>query len=345
MPQIKCAGCMKFMKELFGIKCSSLGCDKHFCTQCVKSTSFTPERKKHWVCPVCSANQRKGDNSLTPVRGTTPENVTGPSDPEPTEPSVHEVMKQLSNLTSKFSAIVEKLEDVSQSLSYNNDKLDEMMSKLKDADERLRSLEKRDKEVEILQASVMQLQSELNTQAQYNLRNEVEIAGIPENISENLCHTVLLAAKKVGVELADTDLDWVSRVGPRRPPVTTTLPEDSVTIPRPVVVRLLRRSKRDTLLRATKTRKNLTSADLDVPGNPRKVFFNERLTKENRVLFRDARQRSKQLGYSFCWCSQGTIYVRQQEGKAALLIRSSKELDRLLPTQSELASSATSSRI
>ncbi|KOB74271.1 Uncharacterized protein OBRU01_04557 [Operophtera brumata] len=209
--------------------------------------------------------------------------------------------------------------------------MNEIMHKLAANEERLKDLEKRDVVVENLQVTVLQLKNELKAQAQVNLRNEIEIVGIPENSSEHLHHTVLVAAKKMGVELEDRDLDWVSRVGPRRPPVTVTLPEDGARMPRPVVVRLLRRSKRDQFLKATKSRRNTSSADLEVAGVSQKVFFNERLTKENRVLFRDARSRAKQHGYAFCWCSQGAIFVRQREGKAAMPIPSHNDLDRLLP--------------
>ncbi|KOB72688.1 Uncharacterized protein OBRU01_12179 [Operophtera brumata] len=207
----------------------------------------------------------------------------------------------------------------------------QVMLKLAATDERLKYLEKRDAVVDSLQVTVFQLQNELKAQAQANLRNEVEMVGIPENLSENLHHIVLVAAKKIGLDLEDADIDWVSRVGPRRPPVSAKLPEDGARMPRPIVVRLLRRAKRDQFLKSAKSRNNFSSTDLGIIGESRKVFFNERLTKENRVLFRDTRSRAKLHGYAFCWCSQGVIYVRQREGKAASPIRSKNDMDRLLP--------------
>lgn len=101
---------------------------------------------------------------------------------------------------------------------------------------------------------------------------------------------------------------------------------------RPVIVRLIRRAKRDELLKAARTRRNLTTADLELVGEPQKIFLNERLTKINRLLFRDARSRAKQGGYAFCWYNQGAIYVRQREGKSAVQIRSEYDLDRIFPS-------------
>ncbi|CAB3243313.1 unnamed protein product [Arctia plantaginis] len=97
-----------------------------------------------------------------------------------------------------------------------------------------------------------------------------------------------LLAAKIGVELSDNEIDWIERVGPKRPPPEINQSKPEQKLPRPVVVRLQRRNKRDLTLKAAKTRRNLTTTDLELNGPDLKVFFNERLTKENRNLFRAA---------------------------------------------------------
>ncbi|KOB71838.1 Uncharacterized protein OBRU01_13511 [Operophtera brumata] len=294
---MNCAGCKESVNDSNSIKCTSDVCDKDFCMLCTNVSSLSVTRRKLWKCPDCSAvHRRGGDNSLTPARPgpdnvtarkksdstesemnqlsaaqksgrdnslTTArpgsENVTVRKKSESTESEVHQLTEQLRQLTKEFSSVKTKLDDLTESLSFTNEKMNEIMHKLAANEERLKYLEKRDVVVENLQVTVLQLKNELKAQAQVNLRNEIEIVGIPENSSENLHHTVLVAAKKMGVELEDRDLDWVSRVGPRRPPVTVTLPEDGARMPRPVVVRLLRRSKRDQFLKATKSRRTLTT--------------------------------------------------------------------------------------
>lgn len=330
---MKCDGCMKSIRDSNSVRCTSTTCEKSFCMLCINAASLPVERRKQWKCPDCSAAQRKGgDNTLTPVRGGGSENVTTCKKTDSTGSEMSQLTEQLRQLTTEFSSVKARLEDLTVSLSFANDQMNEVMLKIASTDERLKCLEKRDSEVESLQVTVLQLQNEINSQAQAHLQNEIEIVGVPEYTAENLNHILLVAAKKMGVQLEDSDLDWVTRVGPRRPPVTTALPEDGARMPRPIVVRLLRRSKRNQFLGAVKSRRNISSTDLEVAGVPRKVFFNERLTKENRVLFRDTRFRAKEHGYAFCWCSHGIIYVRQRDGKSAMPIRSHKDLDRLLPS-------------
>ncbi|CAH2088132.1 unnamed protein product [Euphydryas editha] len=217
--------------------------------------------------------------------------------------------------------------DVTLSLERCHERLDELGVSVTKSESRIKVLEDNQKEVMDLKSTLSQMQSEMNIQAQSALRNEFELAGIPEKPNESLHHIVLLAARKVGVELEDRDIDSISRVGPRI--LSTSTSQVDAKLPRPVVVRLLRRLTRDQILKAAKSRRNITSADLEIPGNPLKVYFNERLTRENRILFREARIKAKEKGYAYCWTSQGSLFVRQREGKAAIPIRSREDLNRI----------------
>ncbi|KAL4721663.1 hypothetical protein ACJJTC_000567 [Scirpophaga incertulas] len=117
----------------------------------------------------------------------------------------------------------------------------------------------------------------------------------------------------------------VVRVGPiiRRQSKSPSSPRP----PRPIVLKLLRRRKTEELLKAAKARRNLTTEKL-VDGNPTPIFFNERLTHYNRQLFREARKRSKENQFQYCWIKNGRIYVRKSDGKAAMRIRTAAELGR-----------------
>lgn len=335
LPIMKCDGCLKPTKGSNAIRCSSAACEKTFCSLCINTASISAEKKKYWKCPDCCAVKKGGDNSHTPVRSSSDSQNVTMRKPEPpreqVETDLSDLTIELRQLTKEITSLRTELGEVTQSLSHCHNRLDEIVLSMKSTDARLKALERRDKEVIDLKGTVARLEGELTAQAQNILRNEIEIVGVPENQSENLYHTVQVVATKLGVELTDSDVDWVTRVGPRRMSVSASLPDEGAKLSRPVVLRLLRRSKRDELIKASKARRNLTSTDLVASGTTGKVFLNERLTKENRILFRDTRSRSKQAGYAFCWCNQASIYVRQREGKSAVLIRSRNDLDRIIP--------------
>ncbi|CAG9114232.1 unnamed protein product [Plutella xylostella] len=187
-------------------------------------------------------------------------------------------------------------EEVVNSWEHRIQQLENSTQQLAD---NLNSLKSQNNEISSLHNTIDCLQEQLNTQEQLSLRNEIEICGIPEFESENLIHT----SKPDAAAAAE---------------------------PRPVVARLLRNNKRDEILHASKVRRNLSTGDIGLGGTARKVYFNERLTKVNRHLFREARNRSKQSGYKFCWVKNGSIYVRREDQKYPKLIRNTNDLEQIL---------------
>ncbi|KAL4711170.1 hypothetical protein ACJJTC_015279 [Scirpophaga incertulas] len=136
--------------------------------------------------------------------------------------------------------------------------------------------------------------------------------------------TLLAELRQLRLELEGTDIEDVIRVGPKSSRRTTS--PSSSRVPRPIVLKLLRRRKTEEVLKAAKARRNLTSEHL-VDGQPMPIFFNERLTHEKRQLFREARKRSKEKGFQYCWCKNGGIYVKRADGKPAMRIFTTADMD------------------
>ncbi|KAL4711525.1 hypothetical protein ACJJTC_000541 [Scirpophaga incertulas] len=136
--------------------------------------------------------------------------------------------------------------------------------------------------------------------------NELEILGIPEQKNENLTHLVLVTATKLGVNLQEADLDDIHRVGH----LNSEQPSSGSLKTRPIVVKFLRKIKKNEVLSAYKVRRNLTSEDIK-PGSSNRIYINERLTVMKRQLFREARVRAKDNNFQYCWVRNGTIFIRR----------------------------------
>lgn len=310
---------------------------------------------KRWVCPKCRCDMKKGgDNSRTPIRNPDTEeilkgNKKGPLcnkksprvdspplsnnevPPPPLPPTPPPASSELQVLTSEIrflrqdvSVLKEHLAELATSLSRCHARLDEANSHLAQANNRIKTLEEREVEVASLRLQITVLQEHLQSQSQFSLRNELEIVGIPETDNESVGHIALLTAAKVGVTIQDVDIDWTARVGPKR------APDFANKLPRPIVVRFVRRTKRDEVFRAGKSRKNLTTKDFNTGEKEHRIYINERLTKENRWLFREARSRTSEAGFKFCWTRNGFVCVREREGSPAIQLRSQARLDEIL---------------
>ncbi|KAJ2951285.1 hypothetical protein O0L34_g5686 [Tuta absoluta] len=185
---------------------------------------------------------------------------------------------QLAQLNESFSRLVSRVEVCESRLDLLAD--------------RIEIIERRVGEREAMKPDTMEaideLKAELNRRDQDQLMNDMEISCIPEQQNENLQHIAITLARKVGVELFKQDIVHATRVGLVQAPTQ----EDRPSRPRTIVVSLTRRTVRDQLLKSARVRRGATTEGTDLPGPPRRFYFNERLTRTNRQLF----QRARELG-------------------------------------------------
>lgn len=110
--------------------------------------------------------------------------------------------------------------------------------------------------------------------------------------------------------------------------------EGAAPRPRPLSVRLARRSTRDALLSAARVRRRFTTEGMGLTGAARPFYINERLTKHNRQLFYKTRELAKQLQWKYVWTRDGKIYARQEHGKARYHLRTDYDFTRVFGVDS-----------
>ncbi|PZC72841.1 hypothetical protein B5X24_HaOG210516 [Helicoverpa armigera] len=329
-----CASCQKPLRSS-NIKCFK--CDQLFhvtCANASNQTKLTNETKATWTCPTC---QNKGPKKTTSPARSVPDsdepgkNTTASSNkldqttvssrdaPCNNNSSDSEILRSLS---SEIQLLRGDVGDLKSHIKYLSEHLTQCYSRLEEYDTRIKTLEKREEEIIALNNTITNLRDQLNSQGQASLKNELEINGIDELKNESPLHIVRVMAHKIGVTLEEYDIDFVSRVGPRRQKT-----DSSDAPPRNLAVRFVRRYKRDEFLKAAKMRRSLTSTDIDIAGPTRNIFVNERLTSSNRQLFRATRNAAKAHGYKYCWIRNGAILIRKQEGNPAIHIQNMEDLE------------------
>lgn len=346
-----CGACQQATKSERTIKCTN--CEAIFHQICASLTvSDSVKAKDTWKCPKCRVKGRKSDNTITPSpasvtdtsHGAYASSATGTPPPEPV--SHHRPLKRVASgspladneefdssspsIVSELRLLRKDIAEMKSTLLHLSEGIDKCNNRLDSYECRIKTLEDQDSMVSSLHDTVAQLEDQLNYQAQAHMKNEIEIMGINEEHSENLVHIVMSTATKVGIDLAANDIDWVARAGQRKISAVNTNFDSK--FPRPIIVRFLRKQKRDDILQAAKSRRNLSSEGIGAAGSARYIFLNEHLTKTNRLLFREARTKSKESGFKFCWVKNGAIQLRKAEGKPAMVIRSTSDLERLFGT-------------
>lgn len=333
-----CSFCHKALRSTY-IKCSK--CDQLFHIGCIK-TKLTEEQRNLYVCQPCQTKippKNKG-STFTNNSDKTPPDVSPPqADITPlqmlekptqsstsTESSPVTQPEGLPALTAEIKLLRGDMGELKTHIKYLTEHLTQCYSRLDEYGARLTTLEKREEDIITLNNTVLTLRQQLNTQAQSALKNDVEIAGVTEHNNESSIHIIRTIGQKIGVTVTNCDIDHITRAGPKRQ--TSERPGDA--LPRPLVVRFVSRYKREEFLKAAKVRRTITTTDIEIPGTSKNIYFNERLTKENRQLFHAARAAAKEKGYKYCWHKNGAILLRKQEGNPAIHIHNTEDLERHL---------------
>lgn len=325
----KCVACGKFLSPAAAASCTSCPCVYHKVCVAISDSGSVP---KNWVCPECKKKVRKGDNTNTPVKGTG--EACAPSAEMTETSSLAPVTSDVRNFGTMRLEIVECISEIRacrQEMAEFRASLGGIAKRLDELEQRLDGLEQKNLSSEVrgvseLQEKVAQLTQDLNDRDQDSLMSDLDIGCLTEEKGENMVHTVLNLATKLGVKLDERDIVFAERVGaPKLEPGVATAPNRT----RRVVVRFTRRHLRDELIRAARVRRNLTTSDMGLSGTPQRVYINERLTRINRLLFHQVREECRKRAWRYSWTRKGRIYIRQGDGKQVYLIRSESDFPRV----------------
>lgn len=352
---MECQACSKELTKSELIKC--VVCEGLYHYKCLNmSSAYYVEHlhklKKTWRCPACEnvTSRRKGGD--TPVRhqfiSDTAFNMS--CDDLATDPPIKtsqsevisyqqfalllesklEVMKAslTREIRNELASALERIKsDFTATTDFLSNQISELKQEITSYKTKFRDIEN---EKQSLQMSISQLQLQLNIKEQESLANDLQISGIPEIDNESLTHLVATVATKIGVKVSDMDIVSVARVGAKQATADPTSSGHKFR-PRPIVVRLARRSVRDELLKNARIRRGANTGDLGLPSHePKRFYINERLTKTSRQIFAKAREAARIAKWRFVWTKEGRVYARWSESSKVLLLQSESDVDKIV---------------
>ena len=299
------------------------------CLECSKTKSVE-QKKAHR--PVASAGQSSNVTlraKSTPKASTNPteDNFDASEDESLMDPAIElkHFCEELRAVRTEIGLFRFAMSDLTAAIREHSSRLDGLEGRVAKLEVDNRS---DDDVISQLEETIAQLKFEIDERAQEALDNDIDITNYPESDNENPTHIILTVAKKLGVQLDERDVVNARRVGAPRVQ-TEHGGAASEARPRPIAVRLSRRSHRDALLQAARVRRRLTAYDAATPASSPQshpFYINERLTRNNRLLFQATRDAAKRMGWKYVWTRDGKIFARQESGKARHRLRSGEDL-------------------
>ncbi|CAG9783468.1 unnamed protein product [Diatraea saccharalis] len=326
-----------------GSECSTCKRRYHFGCGGISERGFNRlgSRRDKWICSNCRDTNvthsedasPSATSSRTPVVAKT---TLGPkmklSEVDNGQPSDHDetlkdILAIVTGLQTEFqsfhrieSDLKQVKADVADLKASLDSRIDDISDRVSNLESRISAVENAKTELDHLKKIINVLVEDNNRSEQWVRRSNIQINGIPFKSGENLINVTKRLADRCSFPLKDTDIDFVTRIAVK---------DHNDKRPKPIILKMQSRYRKDEFLAAIRNLKNIKASDLGFGSSDSRVYANDHLSTKNKFLLRQAKMKSKEKNYAFCWVRNCTIMVRKNETSPVLHINSEDSLKKI----------------
>ncbi|XP_046684433.1 uncharacterized protein LOC124370185 [Homalodisca vitripennis] len=213
--------------------------------------------------------------------------------------------------------------ELSASVQFISNKIDDSNKLMESVSVQFAELRKENEElkstVAVLKNEVTVLRDRMRHQEQYSRVNNVEINGLPSTAGENIGDLLRDVGTAIGLQVENNDIAAAHRVPSYRRDRDPAL-----------IVQFVNRAKRDDWISKYRQIKTLTARDVNKQFPAQRVYINDHLCPNNKLLLSKLKQRCKEIDYAFAWSRDGRFFARKSKGEAAKSITSFEDVQKLV---------------
>lgn len=217
---------------------------------------------------------------------------------------------------SELKTIKTEMSDIKTSIEFVDHKIGALSDKIGEMEKDILHLQNTRHDVDRLQLRVEKLEQQLKDNDQRSRLNNVEIKGVPVSQTENLFSIIANIGAHIKCVLPKEQINYIARVPMRNDKNNKT-----------IVVGVHSRYVKDEFVAAAK-KCTINSAELGLQGTNR-VYVNDHLTLDNKILLNKVKMTTKDRGYAFTWVKGCKIFVRKNPASPVIVIKSESDLKNL----------------
>lgn len=231
-----------------------------------------------------------------------------------------EIRRSIGSLDSKHNETQKQVAALESSVQFHSDQFDDLNKRLESATVGKKAIGSLESRIEGLETENKLLQMELNINNQRDRLLNLEIIGVLETKEEKLIDVVMSIARHANVTLLPQDISEVNRITPKI---------KQQGRPRNIVVKMKSRLLKDNIISGIR-KTHLTNQDLGVHGNTGRIYVNEHLTQQNKLLLKKCRETAKLKQYQYVWTKHGRIFLRRNDTSPAIQVTQEKDLLKIM---------------
>lgn len=224
----------------------------------------------------------------------------------------------LPTLIDDIKLIKDELCELKSTCQGTNSRLDEFDMRISDAECKISELEKMQVTINNMQSDLSKVKFELSSNDQRSRLNNVEIKGVPTRKDENLFSIIEAIGRKINYSCPKSLINYVSRV-----PIFNS--NEKL-----IIVSFLNRYVKEDFIAAARAVKSLSTSDIGLQGSSQRVFVNDHLSAEYKKLLSKAKIIAKEKKYEFSWVKHGKIHVLKNANSKVIIVRRESDLNRIV---------------
>lgn len=221
------------------------------------------------------------------------------------------IQDTLGQFLKPFRKTMEKeMAEVKTSVQYMSNLFEEQKGSFEEILKEFRALKK---ENTALKERVKSLETRIMDLEQNEKARNIVVVGVPKQNNMGPERIVKQIGKGLNVPLADADIEE-----------TYTLSKQESG---PILVKLRSLGKKQEIIRKVKQRKGLTLNECGLEGGGGKIFLNDDLTSQKRLLFKKARDAKKSGKFRIVYCLNGKIFAKKDGEDRPIQVFSEDDLN------------------
>lgn len=307
---VNCSACDRLCDEENDVVNCAGGCGHSFHQNCARPK--TRSARKDWCCESCKPEK----TSLASNKSTSSTSITKEFLINTIDAFKEEMLNEFKQIANENAELRNSVQFLSDAVDKSNTLMADVMKELKKIQEENVKLRKENAE---LRGTVNHLEVRVRNLEQHSRKQNIEINGLPETRNEDVNLILNDVAKAIGVEMKAEKVVAAHRV-----------PSFNKKRISPIIVRFSTYEERNAWIAGFKEVRPLTADRVNSSFNSSaKVFINEHLSPENKLLLNKAKEVAKSKGYKYVWSRDGKIFVRRESGEGYRKIELSSDLDKL----------------
>lgn len=264
-------------------------CKKQYHLKCLETPNM-PDLNKfpglQWMCAHCIGLGEGGNNRDGIIM-------------QPSNDGTDTILAKLNDIQKDLKLVKQQQSDIVTSLEFYGRKIDDFNDKINKFENQIEVIPKLEINVHANTSEISVLKEELNKLQQRSRINNIEINGITVTPNENVMQIVKCAINTLGIE-GEVVVDACHRV-----------PHMDSNNKRPysIIARLATHNHKEKILEAIRAKKGLSTHDMGLPGDNVRVYINDHLTPQNKVLHRKTREFCKSFN-TISWIRDCKILMR-----------------------------------